>query len=143
MQSRVLVGCLTHRTYMLHEITEWRNIYAAYEAGEDGPDRLLHHCDIRVTGEYQMQPGSVYIFPAGEYHESESSEVTATIIEKRPSDDWRGRRPLVLCPSGQPPTDAFDPHHQPREDAMWQVIDLAIGQMSADARREIEQCLTD
>ena len=142
MQSRVLLGTLVHRTWNVVRDYSGRCTHDIYQLGEARPDRHSGVCRLELTGEYQMAAGSVYVFGVNQWHESEAAGLTATLMEKRRSISAHPEaRPLVACPHGEHPVDAFAPEHQPSEDDMWSAIDAAVRHMTADARAEIESCL--
>lgn len=147
MQSRVLLGCLTHRTYSIEQEPhpESRATHDIYMLGEERPDISQGYAEIRLSGEYHMAAGSVYIFSQGEWHESDADGLTATLMEKRPVTEFRatsllagGHRPLVACPRGEEPVDAFAQEHQPTPEAMWRAIEDVIYNLDRAAYREIE-----
>lgn len=144
MQSRVLLGHLLHVTYEMFSAVfhMGQATHDIYEVGEQAPDTRSGRCVCRVTGEYTMAAGSVCVFPEGQWHESHMAypdTITATIMEKRAARE--DARPLVACPVGETPTDAFAPEHQPLDLIMWRAVEAATHDMTPSARRELEEAL--
>jgi hypothetical protein len=139
MQSRVLLGCLTHRTYdVVRDYYSLRCTHDLYQLGEHRPDVPVGLCTVALRDEYHMSAGSVYVFGAGRFHESDSEGLTATLMEKRPGTAYlRSERPLVVCPRDEPPVDAFAPDYQPSEYVMWDAIGEALDLMGPESLQQV------
>lgn len=139
LQSRILHGTLVHRTLEVVRTAKQYCTHDIYIAKHD-PDResLEKYHDgwamVRSVGEYQMVAGSVYVFPAGQFHETEHDGITVTVIEKRTPEESIINGPLVVCPLGESPVDAFDPAFQPPQEAMWRLVDRAVSELSPGMR---------
>lgn len=139
MQSRVLLGQLTHRTYHVEDDPHPRSeaTHDIWRLGEQRPDIPEGFASVRITGEYSMWAGSHYVFGQGQWHESDADVMTATLMEKRYTGAHH-HRPLVACPLGEAPVDAFAEEHQPSLDQMWRVVEDVLCSISRAAYREIE-----
>lgn len=136
MTSHVLWGVLEHRTY---NVSKW------HPSGEYNLWEIDGHAfrdpvqsDAELTGLYKLATGSVYDFPAGQFHESVAQHALTVITKtKSPTD---ADLPQTLAPYGEEPYDAHGDTMM-SDEAMWMAIHTAIAFMDEWGRRQLMKVL--
>jgi hypothetical protein len=132
LQSTVLLGTLIHETF---EVPDWEGEdYLVYTAQQqEGTQNTIlapvstTPVNASITQRLILGKGSIYTFPAGEFHQSDHQGTTVTIMEKRNAPLDYGR-PRVLVPVGQEPDNDFHRDaHDP--DMLWDIIERAVVQI--------------
>ena len=122
--SRVIRGALQHTVYkpIENELGEF-HMYTVYPYQAKGKETPLvrlddKRYDMKIVEQFIVDTGSLYAFPAFEFHSSEPIGLTATIITIRPFDKTLQAR--VTCRYDQRPQlfkrDSFDEEH------LWSII---------------------
>lgn len=146
LESQVLFGTVIHKPY------EWSlstmgdyDMHLIRQSVIRGREEGSYHefvgrGNIHSAGEYRMSEGSYYKYPSGHLHESDHLGLTATLMTKTKSLTDH-EFPVLVCPHGETPRNAFDPAHQPPVERMWQVINKAWLAMDEFHREELRKAV--
>ena len=143
LHSQVLLGALEHQLYDVHTgFTQHPKNHFLYELlpnpGKEWCE-LVGFCALVPRDRYCLAAGSAYSFAKHQFHSSKPKTDYAITLMRKTSGK-RMREPLIVCPKGEAPWNAFagadnDPSW------MYNEIATALKKLDADDTRLIRTLL--